>query len=118
MHGYFWNSENVLLYFESSEYLQMIPSPPPLPLFHQLSDQLDSAREQCHQLEGQLQKKEVALTASQGKIEVLTAETQAKVSCQQLHVTLPDSLLHLHHLISVMSGAHMYFIAQEYLIHL
>ena len=81
MHGYFWDSENVLLYSESSEYLRLIPSPLPFPLIHQLSDQLDSAREQCHQLEGQLQKKEVALTASQGKIEVLTAETQAKVSC-------------------------------------
>ena len=58
----------------------MSDPPPPLPfLLHQISDQLDSAREQCHQLEGQLQKKEVALTASQGKIEVLTAETQAKV---------------------------------------
>lgn len=73
----------------------MIPPPfPPLPfLLHQLSDQLDSAREQCHQVEGQLQKKEVALTASQGKIEVLTAETQTKVSCQQLRVTVSDSLL-------------------------
>ena len=85
----------------------MIPPPPPLSLLHQLSEQLDSAREQCHQLEGQLQKKEVALTASQGKIEMLTAETQAKVSGQQLHVTVPDSpllvsiaSLHLKHCIA------------------
>ena len=51
-----------------------------LPPLSQLSDQLDSAREQSHQLEGQLQKKEVALTALNGKIELLTAEAQAKVS--------------------------------------
>ena len=50
------------------------------PPLSQLSDQLDSAREQCHQLEGQLQKKEVALTALNGKVELLTAEAQAKVS--------------------------------------
>ena len=50
------------------------------PPLSQLSDQLDSAREQSHQLEGQLQKKEVALTALNGKIELLTAEAQAKVS--------------------------------------
>ena len=51
-----------------------------VPPLSQLSDQLDSAREQCHQLEGQLQKKEVALTALNGKVELLTAEVQAKVS--------------------------------------
>ena len=45
-----------------------------------LQEQLDSAREQCHELEGQLQKREVALTASQGKIDLLTAEAQTSVS--------------------------------------
>ena len=45
----------------------------------QLQEQLDSVREQCHDLEGQLQKKELALTAAQGKIELLTAEAQTTV---------------------------------------
>lgn len=45
----------------------------------QLLEQLEGSREQCHHLESQLQKKEVAITAAQGKIELLTAEAQAKV---------------------------------------
>ena len=54
----------------------------------QLQEQLDSAREQCHELEGFLQKKEVALTAAQGKIELLTAEAQTSVGCCS---SLPNS---------------------------
>ena len=45
----------------------------------QLQEQLDLSRDQCHQLEGQLQKKELALTAAQGKIDLLTAEAQTTV---------------------------------------
>ena len=40
---------------------------------------MESQREECRRVEAQLQKKEVALTAAQGKIELLTSEMQAKV---------------------------------------
>ena len=46
----------------------------------QFQDQVDSSRSECHSMESQLQKKEVALTAAQGKIELLAADIQAKVS--------------------------------------
>ena len=44
----------------------------------QLSEQLDALREQVHSLEGQLQRKELALSASQGSLELLSAELRSK----------------------------------------
>ncbi len=46
----------------------------------QLLEQVESLREEVRGVEGQLQKREVACTAAQGKIELLTSELQAKVS--------------------------------------
>ena len=45
----------------------------------QLLEQVESQREECKSVEVQLQKKEVACTAAQGKIDLLTSEMQAKV---------------------------------------
>ena len=45
----------------------------------QVQEQVESQREECRKVEAQLQKKEVALTAAQGKIDLLASEIQAKV---------------------------------------
>lgn len=45
----------------------------------QVQEQVESQREECRSVEAQLQKKEVALTAAQGKIALLSSEIQAKV---------------------------------------
>ena len=45
----------------------------------QVQEALDGSREQCRQLEGQLQKKEVALMAAQNKMELMASELQSKV---------------------------------------
>ena len=46
----------------------------------QCQEQVESSRLECRAVEAQLQKKEVALTAALGKIELLTSEIQAKVT--------------------------------------
>ena len=46
----------------------------------QLQDQLEVSREQCVELQNQLQKREVAMATVTGKLDVLTAELQTKVT--------------------------------------
>ena len=54
----------------------------------QVQEQLEASREQCHGLEAQIQKKEVALLAAQSKTELLTSDLQNKVK-ELCHVIAP-----------------------------
>ncbi len=51
----------------------------------QVNEQLETVREKCRQLESQLAAKDVSLTAAQGKIELLTADSKTKVCPSVLH---------------------------------
>ena len=46
----------------------------------QVQEHLETSREQCREVEVQLQKKEVALLAAQSKTQQLTSDLQSKVS--------------------------------------
>lgn len=56
----------------------------------QLMEQLESLHEQCQTSKEQSQRLEVALTAAQGKIDLLTADIQTKVKCSNWAIIYND----------------------------